>query len=247
MRLEGKFALVTGAGRGIGKGIALRLADDGADVIINYSRSAKQAEDLVREIEKKGRKAWAVQADISDLDQIAKMFDEIKSISSRLDILVNNAGRGAGGMPTLESTTPQEYDDMFSLNTKALFFVTQQSVGMIPDGGRIINIGSTAGQARMAGLSVYAASKLAIDAFTRCWSIELAPRKITVNSILPGIVDTDLIRDNLPKELQKASAASVPLGRMAHPEDIADITAFLASDDARWITGQDIVAAGGAA
>lgn len=246
-RLDGKIALVTGAGRGIGRAIAARLAADGAEVIVNYSRAAAQAEALVREIEAAGGKASAIAADVSDLAQIEALFATIRARHPRLDILVNNAGRGSGGMPKLGEVTPEDFEALFGLNTRGLLFVSQGAVAMIPEGGRIISVSSTVTVARVPGLSVYAGSKAAVEAFTRIWAAELAPRRITVNAVSPGIVDTDLIRDNMPPGTIEAYGQHIPLGRVGQPGDIADVIAFLASDDARWITGQNLVAAGGSA
>ncbi len=245
MTLNGKTALVTGAGRGIGRGIALRLAQDGAKVIVNYSRSAKAAEELVQQIKGEGGDALALGCDVSDLDAVKAMFAQLEKEVSRLDILVNNAGRGSSGTPTLSAMTPEDYDTVFALNTRSVFFVTQAALKLIPDYGRIINLSSTSSRCRVPGLSAYAGSKAATEAFTRIWAAELAPRQITVNAILPGIVDTDLIRDNLSPELAERSAKSVPLGRMGQPGDIADVVAFLASENSRWITGECISVAGG--
>ena len=237
--LSGKTALVTGAGRGIGAGIARRLARDGAQVICNYSRAAAEAEALAAEI---GGGAFAVKADITDLAQIEAMFTEIDRRVGHLDILVNNAGRG--GSAPLAETTPEMFDAIFGLNTRGTFFVTKAASALLRDGGRIINISSTTTRVRMSGLATYAASKSAVEAFTRNWAAEFAPRKITVNSVVPGIVDTDLIA-YMSAERKARSVATVPLGRMGRPEDIADVVAFLASDDARWVTSHEIVASGG--
>jgi 3-oxoacyl-[acyl-carrier protein] reductase len=212
---------------------------------VNYSRSAKQAESLVTEIRDAGGDAFAVAADISDLDQVDAMFATIRAHLPTLDILVNNAGRGSGGMPTLETSSQDDYDMMFGLNTRGLFFVTQAAVKMMADGGRVVNLSSNSTRARQPGLAIYAGSKAAVEAFTRIWAAELASRRITVNNVLPGIVDTDLIRDNLPPEVAQEAGRRVPLGRLGQPADIADVVAFLCSDDARWITGQDIVVTGG--
>jgi 3-oxoacyl-[acyl-carrier protein] reductase len=240
-RLDGKTALVTGAGRGIGRDIAKRLAEDGARVAINYSRSKAEAEDLVREIEAAGGSALVVGGDVSDLAAIAAIFDDLKSRLGHLDILVNNAGRGAAGAGALATATPEGFDAVFALNT----FVTQAAVKMMRDGGRVINISSTSTRSRTPGLSPYAASKSAVDAFTRGWSAELAPRKITVNSVLPGIVDTDLI-SGMTAEMKAHYVSIVPLGRIGQPRDIANVVSFLASDDSAWMTGQELLASGGA-
>lgn len=246
MTLQDKCALVTGAGRGIGRGIALRLARDGAQVIVNYSASAEQAAALVAEIEAAGGKASSVRADVSDVDSIEAMFAQIRDRTSQLDVLVNNAGRGAPGMPTLATTTPADYDMTFALNTRGLFFVTQHAAAMMNDGGRIINLSSGSTSTRTPGLSAYAGSKAAVEAFTRIWATELAPRRITVNGVAPGIVDTDLIRGGMTDEMAQHFGSLVPLGRLGQPADIADVVAFLASEDARWITGQTLTVSGGA-
>lgn len=148
-------------------------------------------------------------------------------------------------MPTLDTSTPQAFEEVFALNTRAPFFVAQQAARMINDGGRIVNISSTVTRARVAGLSIYAGSKAALEAFTRIWATELAPRQITVNCLLPGMIDTDLIRVNMPPNTVERIGKTIPLGRAGQPADIADVVAFLCSDDARWITGQDIVVSGG--
>lgn len=237
---------MTGAGRGIGNAIARRLARDGARVIVHYARSAGPAEALVKELEGAGGAAFAVGADLVDLDQIESMFATIRSQVDSIDVLVNNAGCGSGGMPTLETTTPADFEGMMALNTRAVFFVAQRAARMMNDGGRIVNISSTVTRARQGGLAVYAGSKAAVEAFTRIWAAELAPRRITVNSLLPGIVDTDLIRDNMPPGTLEAIGATVPLGRAGQPPDIADVVGFLCSEDARWMTGQELVVNGGA-
>ncbi|EIV96233.1 glucose 1-dehydrogenase [Frankia sp. QA3] len=246
MTLSGKTALVTGAGRGIGRAIARRLARDGAAVIVNYSASAEHAASLVKEIEADGGDAWAEQADVADLTQIDTLFERIRARTDRVDVLVNNAGRGAGGLPTLTATTPVIYDSTFGLNARGLFFVTQRAVELMPDGGRVISISSGSSSTRQPGLSAYAGSKAAVEAFTRVWATELAPRRVTVNAVVPGIVDTDLIRNGMTPQLAEHYGSLVPLGRLGQPEDIADVVAFLAGDDARWITGQCLTASGGA-
>lgn len=244
--LTGKVALVTGAGRGIGRAIASRLARDGATVIINYARSADQANAAAQEIRDAGGQASTIAADLTDIAQIEAMFATLAAQSVKLDILVNNAGGGSGGMPRLADLTVEDYEYTFNLNTRAVFFVTQRAVEIMNDGGRVVTLSSSSTTTRQPGLSSYAGSKAAVEAFARIWATELAPRRITVNCILPGIVNTDLIRDNIPPELAKRYGAAVPLGRLGEPEDIADVVAFLAGDDARWITGQNVTVSGGA-
>ena len=245
-RLDGKTALVTGAGRGIGRAIAQRLARDGARVLVNYSRSKTEAESLVEAIQAAGGQALALQADVADLAQIARMFDAIKAETRQLDILVNNAGRGIGkGVPTLEGSTPENFETVFGLNTRGLFFTAQHAARMMPEGGRIVNVSSTSTVVRVAGLSLYSGSKAAVEAFTRSWAVELAPRQITVNAVLPGMVDTDLITDNMPPGAREAAAKRHPRGRIGQPDDIADAVAFLCGEDARWISGEHIICNGG--
>lgn len=245
-KLDEKVALVTGAGRGIGSAIARRLAADGASVVLHYGRSADAAREVAQEIVAAGGSATTVAADLARIEDIGAMFDQIEKVHPAIDILVNNAGGGSGGMPRLADLSVEDYEYTFALNTRAVFFSTQRAVAMMNDGGRVITLSSSSTSTRQPGLSSYAGSKAALEAFCRIWATELAPRRITVNCVLPGIVNTDLIRENIPPELAKKYGAAVPLGRMGEPEDIADVVAFLAADDSRWITGQNLTVAGGA-
>lgn len=241
---QGRTALVTGAGRGIGKGIALRLAADGATVAVNYSRSETAALATVEEIRAAGGDGFAIGGDVSDLQQVARLMAELGERMPALDILVNNAGIGMK-MLGLTDTSVEDYDRLFAVNTRGLFFMTKHAVAMMRDGGRIVNISSTAVMARVPGLSVYAATKAAVDAFTRVWAGELASRGITVNSVQPGMVDTDLISDNMPAGALARATTYHPQGRVGQPDDLADVVAFLCGHDARWITGETIVVNGG--
>jgi 3-oxoacyl-[acyl-carrier protein] reductase len=245
-KLDNKIALVTGASRGIGRSIAERLAADGAHVIVNYVSSRAEAAQLAEHIRAEGGSASIVGADLSDLAAIDAMFGTIAADFPQIDILINNAGRGSNGMPTLEASTPEDFDRLVGLNMRGLFFVTQRAARMMRDGGRIVNISSTTTLARVPGLSIYAGTKAAVEAFTRIWSVELASRRITVNAVLPSITETDLIA-NLPPDMTRKVIESIPLGRIGLPRDIANAVAFLVSDDAEWITGQNLVSAGGAA
>ena len=243
--LDGKVALVTGAGRGIGAGIARRLAQAGAKVIVNYGASETDAAELVRQL---GGCAKAVRADISQIDEIDSLRAAIEQDWGAIDILVNNAGTGTPGRPSmLADLSVEDFDRLYAVNTRAVFFVTQRMLPIIRDGGTIINISSTTVTGRRADLSAYAGSKAAVEAFTRNWSIEVAPRRITVNSVAPGLVDTDMLARNLPAGTGEAAAAAHPLGRIGQPVDIANVVAFLAGDDAKWVNGQTIVANGGMA
>ncbi len=243
LSLQNKTALVTGAARGIGAAIAMRLARDGAKLVL-FDR---EPPDRTRAaIEACGGNAVAIACDISSIDQLDATFAKLRDQSLSLDILVNNAGLGSSGMPTIATATPEEFDLIFSVNARGTFFVTQKSVAMMRDGGRVVSVASSSSQTTNPGLSMYGGSKAAIDTFTRIWATELAPRRITVNAVLPGIVNTDLIRDNMTEELVSQCIDLVPLGRLGEPEDIADVIAFLCSDDARWITGQGLKVSGGA-
>lgn len=241
---QGRTALVTGAGRGIGRAIALRLAADGVTVAVNYSRSEAAALATVQEIQAAGGDAFAIAGDVSDLEQVTRMMAQLGERMPALDILVNNAGIGAK-MVRLTETDVETYDRLFAVNTRGLFFATKLAVAMMRGGGRIVNISSTAVMARVPGLSVYAATKAAIDAFTRVWAAELASRRITVNSVQPGMVETDLISDNMPAGALERSKAAHPQGRVGQPDDLADVVSFLCGRDSRWITGETIVVNGG--
>ena len=242
-RLHDKVALVTGASRGIGAAIAARLAADGARVVVNYSRSERAADDVVRSIRDKGGHALAVRADIADLDQIPALFAQTIEQFGRLDVLVNNAA--VSERRTLEEVDRDHFAAHFTLNVRGLLFAMQAAAKHLQPGGRIINITSGIVRARVAGSAVYAGSKAAVEAFTRCVAAELGPRGITVNSLAPGVTDTDMLQASVPEQVQQALVAQTPLGRLGTPRDIADAVAFLASDDARWITGEVIGANGG--
>jgi 3-oxoacyl-[acyl-carrier protein] reductase len=241
--LQNKVAIVTGASRGIGAAIAARLATDGAKVVANYTRSERAANDVVDAIRKAGGEAIAFRADISDLDQIAGLIDQTLQTFGRLDILVNNAAYSA--RRTLDEIDLDHFARHFMLNVRGLLFTTQAAARHMTAGGRIINITSGIVRARVAGSAVYAGSKAAVEAFTRCLAAELGSRGITINSLAPGVTDTDMLRESVPEQVQKALIGQTPLGRLGTPQDIADAVAFLASDDSRWITGEVIGANGG--
>jgi len=240
--LEGKTALVTGASRGIGRAIALRLAEDGARIVVNYATSADAAAEVVAAIEAKGGKALAVGCDVADLEALPRMFADLRERVGSLDILINNAGRGGGGL--LGTITPGQFDAVFDLNVRATFFVTQGAVAMMNDGGRVISISSISARLHHPGMSIYGASKAAVDGLTRNWAMELASRGITVNSVQAGLVETDLTAGITP-EIRALYVSRIAMGRPGRTDDIADVVAFLASDQARWVTGHELVATGG--
>lgn len=243
-RLTGKTALVTGGARGIGAGIAERLARDGATVAISYSRSAKEAEALVARIMKSGGKATAHKADASDPAQAKSFVEEAFKAHGRVDILVNNAGWAE--FAPLDGVGEKHVRSQFDLNVNGPVFTTQAALARFPQsGGRVINVSSIVATGAMPGSGVYSATKAALDALTRIWAAELGPKKITVNGVAPGPVATDLMNSVMTEDLKASMITRTPLGRIGEAADIADAVAFLASDDARWITGETIRTAGG--
>lgn len=242
--LEGKVALVTGSSRGIGRAIALRLARDGAAVAVNYVSRAAEAAQVVNEIESAGGRAVAVQADVSKVADIVRMFDATIQNFGKVDILVNNAGTIQHKL--LADTTEEEFDHIMGINAKGTYFACQQAARRMADGGRIINFSSSLTTLMLPNFSAYVASKGAIEQMTHVLAKELGPRGITVNVISPGTTDTELLGKNRTEEQNRQYAQMAALGRLGQPEDIADVVAMLASHDGRWITGQSIRANGGA-
>jgi 3-oxoacyl-[acyl-carrier protein] reductase len=246
-KLTGKVAIVTGASKGIGAAIARHLGAAGASVVVNYSSSKEGADRVVDQIKTQGGKAVAVQADVSRKADVDRLFDESKKAFGRLDILVNNAG--IYEFAPLEAITEDHFHKQFNLNVLGLILATQKAVEAIgPEGGSIINISSVAGVAPVPGASVYSATKAAVDALTKAHSKELGPKKIRVNSLNPGMVETEGVHAAgfIGTDFQKQAVAATPLGRLGQPDDIATVAVFLASDDAGWVTGQVLLASGGA-
>jgi 3-oxoacyl-[acyl-carrier protein] reductase len=244
--LVGKVALVTGASKGIGAGIAKGLAEAGASVVVNYASSREGANRIVAEIENAGGKTIAVQADISNIADVEKMFDKTVSTFGRLDVLVNNAS--VFSHAAIEDITEEQFQQMFNINVLGAIFVTQQAVKHFGDqGGSIINIGSMSSRRFKAGAAVYTATKSALNGITGVFAVELASRKIRVNAILPGFVDTEGSRafGVLGTEWERQLIAATPLGRVGLPSDLAPVAVFLASDASAWLTGELIAASGG--
>ena len=239
-KLEGKAALVTGGSRGIGRAICLRLAAEGAEMVLHYHRNRKAAEETARLI---GRDVRLLQADLGSAVDIEKMFGELAGLD--LDILVNNAGVWK---PSPLGSSPVELvNEIVDTNLKGAFWVTQCALPHLKEGARVVNISSVAGRTGVAGgRSLYGATKAALDSLTRNWALELAPRKILVNAVAPGYVTTDMTAGHFsdPTTLQR-TVERHPLGRLATPEDVADVVAFLCSGDARFVTGQSINVSGG--
>ncbi|MBU8812051.1 SDR family oxidoreductase [Mycolicibacterium goodii] len=244
--LDGKTALVTGGGRGIGRAIAIRLAGDGARVGVHYGTNADTAEQTVQQIRDSGGDAFAIQARLGVPGDAAALWKAFDDHADGLDILVNNAGILGGRIP-FGDLTESIYDEVFAVNTRAPVFITQHGLSRLRDHGRIINLSTrfTHG-ARVPELMAYAMSKAAIDSFTATLAKAVASRGITVNAVGPGTTDTDMNAERLSTpEGRTAAASQSPFGRVAQADDIAGVVAFLASDDARWITGQWLDASGG--
>ena len=238
--LTGTKALVTGGSRGIGRAVCLRLAAEGAEIVLHYHRNRAAAEETAAAI---GREVRLIRADLGSHAEIRTMFDELGDV--RLDFLINNAGIWKG--TPLGSSTPEAVDAVIDTNLKGPFWVTQYALPLLEDGGRIVNVSSVAGRTGVAGgRSLYGATKAAVDALTRNWALELAPRKILVNAVAPGYVTTDMTADYFsdPATYDRALKRH-PLGRLCTPEDVADVVAFLCSDAARFVTGQTINVSGG--
>jgi 3-oxoacyl-[acyl-carrier protein] reductase len=244
-KLAGKVAVVTGASKGIGAEVAKRLAADGASVVVNFASSRTGADKVVADITSQGGKAVAVQADVSKVEDIRRLFTETKRAFGRLDILVNNAGIYT--FAPLEQVTPEHFHKQFDLNVLGLILTTQEAVKHFTDGGSVINIGSIVGKLGLPGATVYSATKAAVDSVTRSLSVELGPKKVRVNSVNPGMVVTEGNTDAADPEngLRKTIEATTPLGRIGQVDDIAPAVAYFASDDSKWVTGETLYIAGG--
>jgi NAD(P)-dependent dehydrogenase (short-subunit alcohol dehydrogenase family) len=248
--LSGKVAIVTGAGRGIGRGIAEALAAEGALVAVNYAASRAPAEALVGSIEAAGGQAFSVAADVGKVEEILRLYATVdaelkrRTGEARFDILVNNAG--VGGRGTFDTLSEADYDRIFDINTKGVFFMCQQALSRIKDGGRIINISSLTARGAGPDFPAYAASKAAVNSLTVSLAMQLGPRRINVNSIMPGMTDTDLIAGiKANPAYEQALIAGTAMRRMGTVADIADALMLLVSDGGRWITGQNIEVSGG--
>lgn len=239
--LEGKTALVTGSSRGIGRAIAEGLATKGAAVVVNYVGNEKAAREVVAAIEGNGGKAVAIQADVSSIPDIRRLFDETERQMGPIDIVVANVGVAV--IKPLVEVTEADFDHVFGTNAKGTFFTLQEAARRVRDGGRIIAVSTGGTKMFFTQTALYLGSKGAVEQFVRVLSRELGPRAVTVNALSPGFTDTDL----LPERDRAVAAGMSPFGRIGAPRDVADVAVFLASDEARWLTGENIQAGGGVA
>ena len=245
-KLKGKVAVVTGASKGIGAAIAKDLAAEGAAVVVNYASSKEGAERVVAEIARKGGKAVAVQANVAQQAYIQRLFSETKKAFGKLDILVNNAG--IYEFAPLQNVTAEHFHKQFDLNVLGLILASQEAVKHFgPAGGSIINISSVAATSAPPNTSVYSGTKAAVNAVTKALASELGPRNIRVNSINPGMVETEGVHAAgiAESDFRKQIEAQTPLGRIGQPQDIAPAAVFLASSDSAWITGETLYISGG--
>ncbi|WP_413292348.1 SDR family NAD(P)-dependent oxidoreductase [Bdellovibrio sp. HCB185ZH] len=245
-KLNGKVAVVTGASKGIGAAIAKEYAANGASVVVNYSSSKEDADKVVKEIIANDGKAIAVQGSVANADDVKRIFEETKKVFGKLDVLVNNAG--VYKFTSIEEVTEEEFHRQFNTNVLGILLSTKEAVKYFTkDGGSIINVSSVVSTSPMPGTAIYAATKGAVDTMTIGLARELAGRKIRVNNIAPGGVETEGSKTlgMIGSDMEKNIVAQTPLGRIGQPQDIAKIALFLASDDSGWITGERIQGAGG--
>ena len=244
-KLNGKVAVVTGASKGIGAAIALELAKEGASVVVNYASSKEGAEKVVSEIKKNGGKAMAIQANLANPADIQRLFKETSDAFGKIDILINNAG--VYEFVPIEEITVEHFHKIFDINVRGLLLAIKEALNYFGPSGSIVNISSVASTKGAARTSVYSASKAAVDTITKSLAKELGPRKIRINSVNPGMVETEGTQTMgiLESDFRRTSEAQTPLGRIGRPSDIAPAVVFLASDDACWITGETLFITGG--
>jgi 3-oxoacyl-[acyl-carrier protein] reductase len=242
MSLRGKTAVVTGASRGIGRAVADRLARDGAAVVVNYLGSREAAELVVKTIQSRGGKAMAVRADMAVPAEVRALYEAAVDQYGGIDIVVNNAAIAVAG--PVEVIPEEAFDRMVAVNLKGVFLSCQQAAQRLRDGGRVINMSAVLPSGAIAFLGAYGATKVAVEVLTRSLAHQLGPRGITVNAVAPGPTDTDMLAPEARANLDRI-IGQTPLRRLGEPADIADVVAYLASDDARWVTGQTVHTNGG--
>jgi 3-oxoacyl-[acyl-carrier protein] reductase len=245
MLKNAQIAIVTGASRGIGAAVARRLAKDGFAVAVNYASSSNEADALVAELTAAGTRAIAIKADVSNADDVRRMFEVTEQQLGKIDVLVNNAGV-LKPMP-LADTSDALYDHNFDINVRGTFNTLREAAARMNDGGRVVNFSSTTLGLNMPGYAIYNATKAAVEAFTHVFAKELRGRKITVNAVAPGPVATALFLDGKTDEQIQTFVNMPPLQRLGQPDDIASVVSFLAGPDAGWVNGQVLRANGGVA
>jgi 3-oxoacyl-[acyl-carrier protein] reductase len=241
--LKEKVAIVTGGSRGIGRAVSQYLATAGASVIVNYAGNQAAADETIRLIESGGGKAAAVRADVGKPDEIHGLFDAALARFGRVDILVNNAGLALYRL--VKDTTEEEFDRIFNVNVRGLFFALKEAATRLAEGGRVINFSSTTTRVMLPTYAAYSASKAAVEQLTRVFAKEMGARRITVNAVLPGPVNTELFHEGKTPEVVARLASLSAFNRIGEPEDIARVVAFLATDEAGWISGQCLGVNGG--
>ncbi len=241
--LLGKVALVTGAGRGIGREIALRLAQDGASLVVHFSSSEAGAKNAVMTIQEAGGVALAHRANIANRAEVRALFSTIDRALGRIDIIVNSAGVSAGG--SLTDLDEEQLDRMLGVNLRGPLFVASEAANRLTEGGRIINIASSLGEFPMAGAGIYSATKVAVKSFTESWAKELGHKGVTVNTVIPGATSPGMM-DTAPDGFRSFFEKASPFGRIGRAQEIAAVVAFLASPEASWVSGAHILANGAA-
>jgi 3-oxoacyl-[acyl-carrier protein] reductase len=244
-QLEGKAAIVTGASRGIGRAIALRLAQDGCAVAVNYASRAADAQAVVQEIEAAGGRAIALQGDVAQADACARLFEASEQAFGGVDIVINNAGVIQPGTTLLADTDDALYERIFSINTRGTFNMLRLAATRMRQGGRIVNFSTSVVGMALPGYAIYAGSKAAVETFTNIFAKELRGKGITVNAVAPGPTATELFLDGKSAELVERLAKAAPLERLGTPEDIAHTVAFLVGPQGEWVNGQTLRVNGG--
>jgi 3-oxoacyl-[acyl-carrier protein] reductase len=242
-KLKGKVIIITGSSRGIGMTIAKTLAKNGAKVVVNYSGSEETAKSVVNEILQSGGQAIAIKADVSKSEDVKRLFQKTLETFEKIDVLINNAGIATYKL--IKDTTDEDFDRIFDVNVKGVFNTMREASTLLEDNGRIINFSSSVTRLMLPTYGTYSATKAAVEQLTRVFAKEVGTKGITVNSISPGPVNTELFKQGKNEEVIKRLASMSAFNRIGEPEDIAKIILFLVDDDSKWITGQNIGANGG--